>query len=139
MTFERDARRRPLCFRHPPTGAMFLRRLWRDALLHPDTQHRLRHNPRVDTLQPLIPPAQRLLQESDGRTGHAVVRIEMCPRTDQAFAGTLERGQQRGNRVVVGIGPTAYGIDWAGDSAVVFTHGSMFPVIIPLAMFEPHL
>src|SRR5205823_4096942 len=83
-------------------------------------------------------PAERLLQESDRRTGHAVMRIEMRPGSDEAFARGLEPGQQPGNRIAVGIGPAAYGIHRAGDGAIVFADRSMLPVIVPPGVFEPH-
>src|SRR5947199_10667182 len=96
ITFKSDARRGPFCFRHPAAGALFMKRPRRDALLHPDTQHRLRHNGRVGALQPVIPPAERLLQESDRWTGHAVMRIEMRPGSDEAFARALSPANSRG-------------------------------------------
>src|SRR5262245_66667639 len=98
---------------------MFVKRLWRDAFLHPDPQHRLGHNAGVGALQPVIPPAKRLLQESDGRTRHAVVRVEMGPGSDEALARSAEPGQEPGNRAAVGIGPTADGMHSAGYGAVV--------------------
>src|SRR5215813_3122151 len=120
IAFEGDTPRRPLGFRNPAAGPMFVKRLWRDAFLHPDPQHRLGHNARIGALQPVIPPAERLLQESDGRTRHAVVRIKMGPGSDEALARGAEASQEPGNRVAVGIGPTADGIHSTGYGAVVF-------------------
>src|SRR4029434_2366415 len=139
MTLVRNTWRGPLAFGHPAAGAMFVKRLRWDALLHPHAQHRLRHQTRVSAFQPVIPPTQRLLQESDSRTGHSVVRIEMSPRSDEAFARDLESRQEPGNRVAVGIGPAADGIHGAGDGTVVFAHRAVFPVIVAPGMLEPHL
>src|SRR5262249_37494625 len=118
---------------------MFVKRLWRDAFLHPDPQHRLGHNARIGALQPVIPPAERLLQESDGRTRHAVVRIKMGPGSDEALARGAEASQEPGNRVAVGIGPTADGIHSTRYGAVVFADSAVLPEIAARGMFEPHL
>src|SRR5215475_4326784 len=120
VTFDRDTRRRPLSFCHPAARALFIEWLRRDAFLHPDPQHRLGHNARIGALQPVVPPAERLLQESDGRTRYAVVRIKMGPGSDEALARSAESGQEPGNRVAVGIGPTADSIHSTGYGAVVF-------------------
>ena len=86
-----DRVRRPRALGHPaarPLGVVAGRR---DALLHPGAQHRLVHDAGLDALQPVVPPAQALLQEADRRPGLAVLREVVRPRADQALARAGQR------------------------------------------------
>src|SRR5204862_119517 len=134
-----DARRRPQFFRHPAPRSLVVERLRRNALLHPRAKHRLVHDPGVDALQPLIPPAKRLLQETDRGPGHAVVRIDVPPGADQAFARTAETGEEARDRIRVRVGPTADRVNRAGDRAVVFAHRPVLPVAVATRVADPGL
>src|SRR5215467_10175623 len=67
------------------------------------------------------------------------MRVKMRPWADETFTRDLEPSQQPRNRVAVSIGPTADGIDWASDGAIVLANRAVLPVLIPMLMFEPNL
>ena len=77
-----DPPRRPTRFGDPPTRSSFILRLGPYTILHPDTKHGLVHDPGIDALQPVVPPAQCLLKEPDRWAGYAIMRIGVRPRTD---------------------------------------------------------
>ena len=66
----------------------------RGRVLQEGAQQRLAHDARVSTLQPVIPPAQHLLQEADLRAGLGEVRILVRPRADEALLRALQVLQQ---------------------------------------------
>src|SRR5204862_1361700 len=82
-----DPRRRPARLCNPSTRPDLILRLGRHTILHPDTEHGLSHDPRIDPFQPVIPPAQRFLKEADRGARQGVVRVGVRPGTDQALAG----------------------------------------------------
>ncbi len=60
------------------------------GLLHPDAVDRLVHDAGVIALQPVVPPAQGLLQIADRRARHAAMRIGVGPRADQRLAAATD-------------------------------------------------
>ena len=63
------------------------------AFHHPGAQHGLVHHAGIDALQPVVPPTQHVLQESDLRAGKRKMRIGMCPRADSPLRGTVNRSR----------------------------------------------
>ena len=63
--------RRPGGLGHPASGQRLVVRRRLMALGHPGAQHRLVHDARRLALQPMVPPAQHLLQEADCGPGLA--------------------------------------------------------------------
>src|SRR4029079_1949315 len=60
-----DVRRRPLLLGDPAALPHLVERARRRRVLHPAAEHRLVHDPRVDALEPVIPPANAFLEEAD--------------------------------------------------------------------------
>ena len=129
--------RRPGWFRHPASGPLRAEDFGRHGLLHPGAQHRLVHNAGLDALEPVIPPAQALLQKADGRTGHAHFREIVRPGANQPFARPGQPGQQARNRVIVIVRPAADGVDGNVDGRVGFANGAVFPVDVAALVTEP--
>src|SRR4030095_11252524 len=48
VTFHSDTTRRPVSFGDPSPWAIFIKRLWCNAFLHPDAKHGLCHDSRVN-------------------------------------------------------------------------------------------
>src|SRR6516162_11366749 len=113
------------------------RRLY--ALRHPGAQHGLVHHAGIDALEPMVPPAQHLLEESDLRAGQREVGITVRPRPDQALARYGESLEQPRDCVLVGIGPAADGIDRALDRLVVLAYRAVLPVRIAPLVLKPQL
>src|SRR5215510_140184 len=104
-----------------------------DAVHHPRAQHGLIHHAGIDALEPIIPPPQRLLQETDLRAGPRKMRITMGPRSDETLARYRQPLEQAWNCIRVAIGPTADGVDGALDRRVILADRSMLPIrIAPL-------
>src|SRR5688572_7285071 len=78
-----DMRARPGRLGDPASRTLGIEALRRHMILHPDAQHGLAHDAGVGALQPVIPPAQRLLQEADGGTRYRLVTPAMAPGADQ--------------------------------------------------------
>ncbi len=81
-----DARRGPAGLGDPAAGPLVVGHLRRGALLQPDAVRGLGHDAAVDALEPVVPPAQRLLQEADLRAGPREMRIAVRPGPDQALS-----------------------------------------------------
>ena len=112
----------------------------RHAVLHPDPYARLVHDARVDALEAPVPPAQRLLQEADGRAGLAQVRVLVRPRPDQPLAADLrQRRDQAEHGVAVAVGPAGHGVHRAADRGVVLAHGAVLPVVVAALVLQPLL
>jgi hypothetical protein len=59
----------------------------------------------VGTFQPMIPPAQHLLQEADLGVVRRKLRAGVSPRPDQAIPRTSQLFEQTRNGIGVAIGP----------------------------------
>ena len=82
-----------------------------DAVLDVKAHRRVGLDPGLDALQPVVPPAQRLLEEADRGTGGDGVREGVWPRTDEALAWPGQPLQQARDAVGVAVGPAADGVD----------------------------
>ncbi len=116
-----DRRRRPDPLGRPMAGALGVALARRHAVLHPGPQHRLGGDAGVAALQPLVPPAQRVLQEPH-RHDVRGIGIAVRPGTDQPPARHLEAGHQPRDGIGVAILPAADGVDWALDGAEILRH-----------------
>src|SRR5205823_14037661 len=139
VTSRGDPRRRPRGLRHPPPRAHAVRRARRHTLLHPHPIRRLVHDPGVDALEPVIPPSPRLLEEADRRSGYAVVRVVVAPRSDETLPRRAQPREETGNRVRVGVRPPADRVDGARDPLEILAHRAVLPVGVTALMPEPHL
>src|SRR6185312_154955 len=106
-------------------------------VLDPGAQLRLTHDPGVPPLQPLVPPAQALLQEADLRAGAGEVRVLVRPRADQALGRRFQVGEQAGDGVGVGVGPAADGVGGGLDRAIVLADRAMLPIIVAQLVLQP--
>ena len=125
--------RRPRCLGDPAARPLGIGRRRPHAFLHPGAQHRLVHDAGVDALQPVIPPAQRLLQEADLRARLRHMRIGMRPWPDQALLRAGQAGQQARNGIGVAVRPAADGIDGRGDGGIVLADRALLPVVVARA------
>src|SRR5438477_11630675 len=95
MIAEKEAHRlgaldRPGLFAYPAARTFLVMGPGRHRVLDPGPQGGLVHDAGFYTLQPFIPPAQTLLQETDARAGLGEIGIFMRPRTDQRLLRALE-------------------------------------------------
>ncbi len=115
--------------------------LRRRRILEPDPQPGLVHDPGVAALQPLVPPAQALLQEADLGAGLGEMRVFVGPGADQPLAGRLQIGEQAEDRIGIAVGPAAHGIDGALDRAPVLADRAMLvegvAALVPEPLQEP--
>ena len=88
-----NPRRGPLRLRHPAPRRLVVVRGGGQRLLHPGAQDRLVHDAGRFALQPMIPPAQALLQEADRRPGLRHMRDKRAPmaRSVRAAAPSARR------------------------------------------------
>src|SRR3954469_13175937 len=108
-----------------------------DAVRHPRAQHGLVHHAGIDTLEPIIPPAQHLLQEADLRAGTREMRIPVCPRSDQTLARYAQSFEQPWNCILVGIGPATDGVHGTLDRRVILADRSVLPIRIASLVPKP--
>ena len=132
-----DRGRRPGALGHPAAGPLHLSGGRRHGLLHPDAEGGLVHDPGVLALEPLVPPAQALLEEADRRSGLDLVRERVRPRADQALRGRFESGQEPQNRLGVAVRPAADRVDGATDRAEVLADRALLPVVVTPLVAEP--
>ena len=132
-----DARRRPRVLGDPAPRDLVHPGRRRHGLLHPDAQHRLVHDAGVHALQPVVPPAQRLLQEADRRARRDVVRERVRPRADQPLARPGQALEQAQDAVGVAVGPAADGVDGDLDGGVVLADRAVLPVGVAALVREP--
>ena len=128
---------RPDRLSNPPPCTLGVVRLWRDGLLHPDAQHRLVHDPCVDALQPVVPPAKTFLKETDRWSRQGILRIEMCPWADQRLTRTRIALEQAWDRIWIAIIPAADHVDRALHRIEILTDGAVLPEGIPTLMTKP--
>ena len=88
-------------------------------------------------LQPLVPPAQRLLQETDARGRHGEVRIFVRPWSDDGLAGGAQALHQARHGVGIGIVPAADHQCRRFDRGEVLAHGTVLPVFVAMRVREP--
>src|SRR5215813_14358213 len=108
-----------------------------DAFRHPRAQHGLIHHAGIDALEPIVPPPQHLLQETDLRAGTRKMRIAVGPRPDETLARYAQPLEQAWNCIRVGIGPAADGVHGALDGPVILAHRSMLPIRITWLVLQP--
>src|SRR5262249_32773258 len=130
--------RRPDRLGDPATGADGIVTRRRDLLLHESAQHRLAHDPRVFALEPVVPPAEALLEISDGRTRNRLVAVLVPPRADQPEARHREMGQEPGDGVGVAVHPAPRREDRTLYGPVRRIARTVLPVAIAPLVPEPH-
>ena len=131
----RYSRRWPRRFRNTPARQRVVVGRRFHTFRHPRPQHRFIHHAGIDALQPIIPPTQDFLEESDLGTGKRKVRIGVPPWPDETLAGHLQSLEKARDCILITIGPTADGIDRALDRRVVLAYRSVLP--IPIASLVP--
>ena len=99
---------------------------------------RLIHDARIDSLQPVIPPPQRMLKKSYRRLWDTLLRVFMTPGSDEAFYGARKMSKHARHRVRIAIFPTTNRIDRTFDICIAFTDGPMLPVFITSLMLHPN-
>src|SRR2546423_1041121 len=95
------------------------------AFRHPGAQDGFVHHARIDALEPIVPPTQHLLQETDLRAGKCKMRITMCPWPDETFAGCRQSLEQAWNCILIAVGPATDGVHGALDRLVILANRSM--------------
>src|SRR5262249_5027658 len=127
-------------FGEPPSRAHLVGGARPNRILHPYPQGRLVHDPGVDALEPVVPPAQALLEEANGWPGwDRLVGIVVRPGHDQALAGCIQMLKTPEDRVAVPVCPAADGVDGAPDRRIVLAHRPVLPVAVASLMGEPML
>ena len=130
---------RPGRLAHPASRALRVRSLRRDAVLHPHPHHRLVHDTGVGSLQPVVPPADRLLEESDRGARDTQVRVLVAPGTDERAPGHVEVCHEPEDRVRVAVRPSSHRHDGTRDVGVVLVDGGALPVLVAALVLEPLL
>ena len=132
-----DAWRGPGLLGHPAALTLQIAGLRRDVVLHPGPQHRFLHDPGVAAFQPVVAPAQHLLQPADRRFHRHVMREGMRPGADQAKARAFQPGQQARHGFGIVVGPARDGIDRDGDLAEILADAALPPVIVARLVGQP--
>src|SRR5262245_12103801 len=104
---------------------------------HPGAQHGLMHHASIDALQPIIPPTQHFLQETDLRAGKCEVRIPVRPRPDETLARCRQSIQETWNGTLVPTRPATDGVHRTLDRIVILAYRSMRPVRITSLVLQP--
>ena len=133
-----DSRRWPGGFSDPVSWNCIETRIRGDMFLQEHRIGRLIHDARIDVLQPVIPPPQRMLKKSNRGPRDALLRVFMTPGSDEAFYGARKMGKHARHRVRIPIFPTTDRIDRTFDIRIVFTDGPMLPVFIASLMLHPN-
>ena len=134
-----DRRRGPLRLGHPAARPLGVVVGGRQHVLDPGAQRGLVHDPGVDALEPVVPPAQALLEEADRRAGLAVLREGVRPGPDKALARAGQACHEAGHRIRVAVRPASDRVDGRLDLSVVLAHRSLAPVVVAALMPEPGL
>src|SRR5260370_10854231 len=92
---------------------------------------------RAISAQPAVPPLHGFLQKTDRRSGYAVVRIDMRPRSDQTLPGHLQAIHQAEHGVRITVGPASDRKHRALDSGPVLAYRTMTPVVVTVRMLHP--
>src|SRR5262249_31286532 len=109
------------------------------AFRHPSAQHGLIHHAGIDALEPVIPPTQHLLQETDLGAGKGKVWIRVCPWPDEPLARYRQSLEQAGNCILIAVGPAADRVDGTLDRGVILARRPVLPILIPTLVPEPNL
>ena len=133
----RGRSRRPDRLRDPSARTDRVVAPGRHLLLHEGAQHRLLHDPGVLALEPVVPPAQALLQIADRRPRDGLVPVLVPPRADEPEARHPEVREQPGDGVGVAVHPAAGGEDRALDRGVVLVDRAVLPVAVAALVGEP--
>ena len=80
---------------------------------------------------------ERVLEEADRGTGHALVRVGVTPGPDEAAARRAESREQARDRVRVGVGPAAHRVHGARDRGVVLADRALAPVVVAQRVAQP--
>src|SRR5699024_9527859 len=140
MTNQRHhARGRPGILPDPAPGTLVVGARRLDTVLHPGPQHRRVHDVVVHTLEPSVPPAHQLLQEPDGGTWFAEVRILVRPRPQQAQPWHAQTGHQTEHGVGIAVGPPTDGHDRYLYSTHVLGDGTVLPVLVAVLVAQPRV
>src|SRR3954470_20770385 len=107
------------------------------AFRHPSAQRGLIHHASIDALEPIIPPTQHLLQETDLRARKCKMRIPVCPWSDEALARDRQSLEKAWNCILIGIGPAAHSVHRALDRLVILAYRSMLPISITSLVSQP--
>ncbi len=124
---------------HPAALALRVTACWRGVVLHEETQHGLVHDAGVAALEPVVPPAQRLLQPADGGAGHADMRVFVRPGADEALARAREIFAEAEDGATVSVGPARDRIDRHLDRRIILADRAMPPEGVAALMLEPVL
>src|SRR5947208_6840025 len=88
-------------------------------------------------LQPMVPPAQRFLQEADGWTGPGIVRVFVDPRAHNALDWRLDVGDEMRDRVAVAVMPAADGQHGCLDGRKILADRATLPVGVAMLVPQP--
>ena len=108
-----------------------------DEILLPPAQHRAVHGAVVRPLQPVVPPADRVLQKAVGRSGRGEMRVFVRPRSDQAAPWTGQARQHARDRVAVGVGPATDQVDGRADRRKILADRAVRPVGVARLVAQP--
>ena len=106
---------------------------------HPGAEARLLHDARRLALEPMVEPADGLLQETDRGAGPRHMRPGMGPGPDQRLLRpwqVLHQGQDRFRVIVL---PAADRVDGAADAPVILADRARLPIGVAALMREPGL
>src|SRR5439155_223783 len=92
-----------------------------------------------DSLEPVVPPPPRLLEEADRRAGCAVVGVVVAPGSDEALPRRAQPREETRDRVRVGVRPAADGVDGARDACEILADRAAPPVGVAALVAEPYL
>src|SRR4029450_9624000 len=123
-----DSQGGPLVLGHPAGRPDLVARTRLDRVLHPDPQHPLVHDPRVDSLEPVVEPPDALLEEPDARSREGIVRKRMRPRPDEPFPRHGKTFEQTRHGVRVAVDESADRVDGTLDRTVVLADRAGLPV-----------
>ena len=91
----------------------------------------------VLALQPLSEPALALLQEADGGTGNAALRLLVAPRPGDALADCIEVLDEIEDRWRVAVEPAANRQNRTFDRGKILAHRSVLPVLVAALVLQP--
>lgn len=132
-----DVRGGPARLPHPPAGPFLVGGGRGHALLHPGADHGAFHDAVLDALEPVVPPADDLLEVPDGRAGLAEVGQLVRPGPDESLTGDVDAAQEPGDGVGVAVRPAAGGQYGALQRLVVLTERGVPPVVVAFLVAQP--
>jgi len=111
----------PIWFRDPMAGAAFIPGFWAHALHKIGGVIGILFDVLIPIFQPMIPPAQCLLQKANPWFGHSKMRIFMYPGAHDAFHRGLQIFHQMRHGILIGIAPPPYREGRRFNRRIVFT------------------